>query len=135
MSEREKFESQLVGRTAYRPHDYGDRYYDPSVQEQWIGWQARAAIAASQQAAPKVMTESQRKQLSRCLNGGVHMGWISDTEANELGDVIEASAVPDATLVKALREIVKNDPFNTHNSSIIARVALASIPPTQEVTK
>lgn len=69
-----------------------------------------ATESATQQArvaSPKSeLTIEQTKQLSRCLNGGVHMGWITGDEANDLADSIEARSGVNAQLVAALQAII-----------------------------
>jgi hypothetical protein len=125
----------------------GDQYNHVGIRNEWNVWKARAAIAASQQAAPKAaLTDGEIADVYRDTfnySDDMHM----QSSQLRFARAILAAASPNAALVEALTEMVswfgRYPEFvpvpeaydNTKASIAKSRAALASLPPTQEAQK
>lgn len=91
-----------------------ERYYTGMLNWKHSA-EAKAAIAA--QEPKQAMTDD---QIAKIHDAVPQTGnWV-----NDFARAIERASSPNKELVEALREIIANDPFNVHNSGIIARAAL-----------
>lgn len=120
MNHREAFEAwgELTAQQKQGDqHDIvGWHYFDEDTNTRWEAYQAAIASQAPRQA----LTDAEIFTIHDKTND-------AESQILAFARAIEAASGPNAALVAALREIIANDPFNVHNSSIIARAALAAV--------
>jgi hypothetical protein len=56
-----------------------------------MGQAPAAALESKAAPAPATLSDEQQRQVKKCLEGGIQMGWITDTVAVEIGALLAAA--------------------------------------------